>query len=216
MNKETTLERGKEILKFIYYSKIVSIKNIENMFFNTYTTAKFYLNNLRDKGLLKSMKIPGLIKSQIYFLSYKGITHLKDLGVDTTRQKINMRESVHDLKVNDILVWFIKNMGVSYKTDFMLRQARGKNEQSVRIPDLIICDKDKKLGLIECQESDKSKETILKYIEDYKSYYPEHHIFFVVKPGKANYYQKIFSENTTNYSICDFEDNEGLKVIFKA
>jgi len=160
MNKEEAQEREKEILRFIYYSKIVSIKNIENMFFNTYITAKAYLNNEREKGLLKSLKIPGLNKAQVYFLSYKGINHLKTLGIDTTRQKINIRESVHDLIVNDILIWFIKNKGVSYKTDFMLRQERGKVGQQTtihRIPDLVICDKEGNLELIEYQAADKSK-----------------------------------------------------------
>jgi len=134
--------------------------------------------------------------------------------VNTTRQKINIREAVHDLKVNDILIWFIKNHEVSYKTDFILRQERGKNEQNVRIPDLIVYNKQGKLSLIECQESDKSKETIIKYIEDYKSYYAGQHVYFVVKTGKANYYKQIFSNNFSDYSICDFNDTLGLRTIF--
>jgi hypothetical protein len=196
----------------------VSIKNIENMFFNTYITAKAYLNNEREKGLLKSLKIPGLNKAQVYFLSYKGINHLKTLGIDTTRQKINIRESVHDLIVNDILIWFIKNKGVSYKTDFMLRQERGKVGQQTtihRIPDLVICDKEGNLELIEYQAADKSKETILSYIEDYQSYYKNHHVYFVVKKSKAEYYNKIFSGQFTGYFICAFDDEAGLEVILK-
>ena len=97
----------------------------------------------------------------------------------------------------------------------MLRQERGRSEQSIRIPDLIICDKQGELGLVECQESDKSKETILKYIEDYKSYYKNHHVYFVVKKSKAEYYNKIFSGQIEGYSMCSFDEETGLEVIFK-
>ncbi len=50
---------------------------------------------------------------------------------------------------------------------------------------------------------------------DYKSYYPGHHIYFVVKAGKADYYERIFTENLSNYSICVFEEDAGLKEIFR-
>jgi hypothetical protein len=213
MNVATAEKRRTDVLLFIYQNKAVLIRHIERMFFNTYDAAKKYLRELEKSGHLNSIKIY-LTGEKAYFLTYKTIVELQGQGLDVDRYKVNARELEHDLRVIDILIYFIKNYkGLkSYKTDYFLRKERSKEQQRYRVPDFTIEDEDGP-ALIEYQAVDRNRIQIGQYVEDYKSYWPGYSVIFIVPAGKVNLFYEVCSANMKNFHICTFSDEEGLKII---
>lgn len=213
MTREEIETRQTEILYFIYQNKVVLIKHIEKMFFNTYERAKKYMQNLEKCGYLKSIRIH-LTAEKAFFLSYKTIVELREKGLNVDRYKVNPRELEHDLKVIDVLIYFIKNYkGIKgYKTDYFLRRERNSEQLRYRIPDFTIEDKSGQ-SLIEYQASPKTKKQIHAYAEDYKSYWPGYSIIFVVPPTRAKTYKDVFEGFITNYHICTFSEDKGLVIV---
>jgi dipeptidyl aminopeptidase/acylaminoacyl peptidase len=213
MSKEEIEKRQIEILYFIYQNKVVLIRHIEKMFFNTYERTQKYMQNLEKCGYLKSIRIH-LTAEKAFYLSYKAIIELRQKGLDLDRYKVNPRELEHDLRVIDILIYFIKNYkGLkSYKTDYFLRKERSKDQQRYRIPDFTIEDEEG-TSLVEYQASPKNKQQILAYAEDYKSYWPGYSIIFVVPPTRVKTYKEVFEGNLDHYHICTFDEEKGLTIV---
>jgi len=215
MNKEEIKERKKEIVTFIYENKISLIRHIEGLFFDSYSRARNYLALLEAKGLLKSTTFKHFGGEKVYFLSYKGIDYLKNLGLDATRYKIHENELTHDVTVLDILVYFLKHKGiVNFTTDYRLRRIRKKENATYRVPDFIFTDSEGKSGYLEYELSDKPRAIIKRYIEDYISYYPAEFLkYFIVKPSKQRMYLDILSElNINNYFVGNFNLKDGLEL----
>jgi len=213
MNKDEIKERETEILTFIYENKISLIRHIEGLFFGTYSRARNYLSALEDKGLLDSTSFKHFGGEKIYFMSYQGIQHLKSLGIDAARYKINEKELAHDAGVLDLLVYFMRHeKAVNFTTDYRLRRIRKKENGTYRIPDFIFTDRDNKSGFVEYQLADKPKDIIRGYINDYLSYYPSGFAkYFIVRPGKERLYHSLLSEmNVENFHVGTFDLEKGL------
>jgi predicted transcriptional regulator len=213
MNKAEAKEREKEILTFICENKIALIRHIEVLFFDSYSRARNYLGELEKKGLLKSTSFKHFGGEKVYFLSYKGIDHLRTFGMDSVRYKINSNELVHDAGVIDVLVYFIKNKNVvNFTTDYRLRRMRVADNTNYRIPDFVFTDKDGNNGIVEYQLADKARAVIKSYIEDYTSYYPSNFIkYFIVKEGKQRRYLEVLQAmDRKDFIVATYTLEKGL------
>jgi len=220
MKKAEFKKREQDILYFIYRNKIVLIRHIRELFFNTYIRAKEYLLKLEKKGLLNSTYFYNITGEKVYFLSYQAIKYLELLKYDVKRYKVNRREFPHDIAVIDLVIYFIKKYNVDITTDYLLRRERAKKDEnkSIKIPDFIFTTKKGLKGLVEYQLSDKPEKVIKKYIYDYIAYYSGYAIYYIVEEGKVEKYKRYFEKygvDLDKYFICSFDRKIGLKIHYK-
>jgi hypothetical protein len=220
MNKKQQQTRQNEILYFIWRVKSVLIRHIETMYFKTNKRARHYLLALMKKGLLEqtTVLLPGskstVRPEKVYYLSYAAIQLLKKAGFEVTRYKLHYQAMHHDLTVNDILVYFINTFDgfKEFKTDYELRRELFKRKEQYRTPDFTFTDKEGRKYLVEYQLTDKSVKVVSHYVADYKSYWRGHDVLYVTRPGRVEFYKKIFQkEHLKNYHIMTYDVKNGLK-----
>jgi hypothetical protein len=229
MSAEEVMQRQSDILYNLYENRVMTLEQFINVgYFKNKSTTKYYFINLEKKGLVKSkfaiIDTKNYKPSKVLYLSYAGFLSLLDKGKktgDTNLQGIKQYSLAssemqlrHDINVVDIIVDLVNSDRVDdYKTELFLRREMNRAKKHYRIPDFEFTDKAGKKYIVELELSQRTFKQLCQAMDDYRAYWKEHTLMFVInEPWINNYIKALEHENIKHYEIYVLKDKKLQKI----
>jgi hypothetical protein len=229
MSKQEVSQRQADILYNLYENRVMTLEQFINVgYFKNISTAKHYFINLEKKGLIKSkfaiIDSSNYKPSKVLYLSSAGFMTLLDKGKktgDTNLQALKKyalasseMQLRHDIHVVDIIIELVNSDRIDdYRTELFLRREMNRTKKHYRIPDFEFTDKAGKKFIVELELSQRTFKQLCKAMEDYKTYWKERGLIFVINEAWINNYIKALEhENIKHYEIYSLKDNKLQKI----
>jgi hypothetical protein len=225
--RKEELQRKIDLLYFIYQTKLITIDQAQRVgFFKTYLAAQKYIYRLVTAEMLSPIE-RNLTEKNVYTLDIKGLVFLREKlslikqgeliedqfkgmykNIKLRKVSFNRASIQHDLKVNDILIYFKKHKAITdYITDYFLRRVMSLRGQRYAIPDLEVKEPGGR-AIMEFENTPKKTKALKDDIRDYKAYYKNRKVYFIIKSPRVDFYKAICErENLKHYSIGIFENH---------
>lgn len=206
-------DRDKEIFEFLFRIRYATANQLCLYLDCSYDVFRKRISKLIKAKYIESESIKGYLKNNVYS---NGIEARKKNERKLYRKKVKMNgwSLLHHLKINDVMVHFIKGHNIDKNTITTEREMYWKKtgildkKKKMKVPDLVI-EKDKKLIAIEVEESKKSKAKLRSVFTNYSLYTSFYCVIYLCPTeGQKNYVRRIAEEEDRSfisaYTLTEF------------